>query len=57
VSATAWSPLAYDTAVVVLIVLRTHYIVRSKVAGRVVTVLIRDGLLYFGYSATFAVEV
>ncbi|KAF8509969.1 hypothetical protein JB92DRAFT_3097556 [Gautieria morchelliformis] len=47
VSATAWSPLVYDTAVVILIVLRTQYIVRSKVAGRVVTTLIRDGLLYF----------
>ncbi|KAF8509967.1 hypothetical protein JB92DRAFT_2942857 [Gautieria morchelliformis] len=47
VSATAWSPLVYDTAVVILIVLRTQYIVRSKVAGRVVTILIRDGLLYF----------
>ncbi|KAF8509968.1 hypothetical protein JB92DRAFT_2942873 [Gautieria morchelliformis] len=47
VSATAWSPLIYDTAVVILVVLRTHYIVRYKVAGRVVTTLIRDGLLYF----------
>jgi len=47
VSATAWTPLIYDTTVVILIVLRTQYIVRAKIAGKVVTVLIRDGLLYF----------
>lgn len=49
-SATAWSPLVYDTAVVILIVLRTQYIVRAKIAGKIVVILIRDGLLYFGYA-------
>jgi hypothetical protein len=47
VSATAWTPLIYDTTVVILIVLRTYYITRIEVAGKVVAVLIRDGLLYF----------
>jgi len=49
-SATAWSPLIFDTAVLVLVVLRTRRIVQAKIAGqsRVISTLIKDGVLYFG---------
>jgi len=49
VSATAWAPLCFDTAVIILVILRTQSIVRAKIASqsKVVTLLIRDGAMYF----------
>ncbi|KAF8519371.1 hypothetical protein BU17DRAFT_65966 [Hysterangium stoloniferum] len=54
VSATAWSPLIFDTAVIVLVISRTYSIVRGKISdqSKVVTVLMRDGILYFGVILT-----
>jgi hypothetical protein len=53
-SATAWTPLIYDTVVVSLVVLRTRDIVRAKIArqSQVVATLVKDGLLYFTYVPT-----
>ena len=51
-SAWAWLPLIYDTAVLVLIVYRTLSFVRLKTAGKVARVLLRDGMLYYGYVRT-----
>jgi len=49
-SATAWAPLCFDTAVVILVILRMNNIVRVKInnQSKVVTLLVRDGAMYFG---------
>jgi len=49
VSATAWTPLCFDTVVIALVIFRTRRIVLAKIAeqSKVVTVLIRDGIMYF----------
>jgi len=48
-SATAWTPLIYDSVVALLVVLRTRHLVRAKIGGqsRVITTLVKDGLLYY----------
>jgi len=53
-SATAWTPLIFDTVVLALVIFRTRGIVRAKMAGqfRVVSTLIKDGLLYFSVILT-----
>jgi len=54
VSATAWSPMIFDTAVIVLVVIRTRAIVRGKIAdqSKVVTALFQDGIMYYGVILT-----
>jgi len=56
-AAAAWLPLLYDTSVVALLMYRTRSISRGKVAGqsRIVTTLIKDGLMY--YSVILAANV
>jgi len=48
-SATAWSPLCFDTAVVILVVYRTRSIVRARLSSqsKIVDTLLRDGIMYF----------
>ncbi|CAL1713456.1 unnamed protein product [Somion occarium] len=51
-SASAWLPLLYDTIVFILIVKRTLQPVRRHAAGKIIKVLLRDGVLY--YSVIFS---
>ncbi|KAH8085961.1 hypothetical protein BXZ70DRAFT_900026, partial [Cristinia sonorae] len=54
-SASAWLPLTYDTIVVILTLNRTLKPVRHHSAGKIMRVLLRDGLLY--YSVIFSVNL
>jgi len=54
-SASAWLPLLYDTLVLILTLNRTLKPVRHRTAGKIVKVLLRDGILY--YSVIFSVNV
>lgn len=46
-AASAWLPLLYDTVILLLTLNRTLGPVRNKTAGRVMKVLLRDGMLYY----------
>ncbi|CAL1713532.1 unnamed protein product [Somion occarium] len=54
-SASAWLPLLYDTIVLAFILKRTLQPVRRRAAGKIMTVLLRDGLLY--YSVIFSINL
>lgn len=54
-AASAWLPLLYDTVILLLTLNRTLGPVRNKTAGRVMKVLLRDGMLY--YSVIFSVNL
>ena len=46
-SASAYLPLLYDTVVVLLTIYRTVGQIRQRTAGKIMRVLLRDGLLYY----------
>lgn len=46
-SASAWLPLTYDTIVLILTLNRTVKPVRHQAAGKIMRVLLRDGLMYY----------
>lgn len=46
-SASAWLPLTYDTIVLILTLNRTVKPVRRQAAGKILRVLLRDGLMYY----------
>lgn len=54
-SASAWLPLLYDTLILALTLNRTVKAIRQRTAGKIMRVLMRDGILY--YSVIFAVNV
>jgi len=54
-SASAWLPLLYDTLILALTINRTLTAIRQRTAGKIMRVLLRDGILY--YSVIFAVNV
>ncbi|PIL22620.1 hypothetical protein GSI_15310 [Ganoderma sinense ZZ0214-1] len=46
-AASAWLPLLYETAVLALTLLRTYQHAKDASAGRVMRILVKEGLLYF----------
>ncbi|GJJ09245.1 hypothetical protein Clacol_003467 [Clathrus columnatus] len=56
-SGTAWTPLAFDTAVIFFVILRTWRSLRLKITrnSKIIKVLIRDGIMY--YTVIFAVNL
>ncbi|KAL7279881.1 hypothetical protein ACG7TL_006290 [Trametes sanguinea] len=46
-SASAWLPLLYDTIVFVLTIKRTYRGVKNPTVGRIMRVLLKEGLLYY----------
>lgn len=56
ISATAWTPLCFDTAVIVFVILRTWRTLRVKATrhSKIIRVLIRDGIMY--YSVIFVIN-
>ncbi|KAI0088481.1 hypothetical protein BDY19DRAFT_906509 [Irpex rosettiformis] len=54
-SLAAFLPLIYDTIILILTLNRTVGAVRRKTAGRIVMLLLRDGILY--YSVIFAITL
>lgn len=46
-SASAWLPLLYDTLILILTLNRTLKPVRHRTAGKIMKVLLRDGILYY----------
>ncbi|KAI0785123.1 hypothetical protein C8Q75DRAFT_809308 [Abortiporus biennis] len=54
-SASAWLPLLYDTVILILTLNRTLQPVRHQAAGKIMRVLLRDGILY--YSVIFSINL
>ncbi|KAJ2977857.1 hypothetical protein NUW54_g11367 [Trametes sanguinea] len=54
-SASAWLPLLYDTIVFVLTIKRTYRGVKNPTVGRIMRVLLKEGLLY--YSVIFTITL
>ncbi|KAI0318206.1 hypothetical protein OF83DRAFT_1171288 [Amylostereum chailletii] len=54
-ASSAWLPLLYDTVVVILTIIRTVPSVWNRTAGTIVSVLLREGIVY--YSVIFAVTL
>ncbi|CDO76088.1 hypothetical protein BN946_scf184649.g14 [Trametes cinnabarina] len=54
-SASAWLPLLYDTIVFALTVKRTYRGVKNPTVGRIMRVLLKEGLLY--YSVIFTITL
>ncbi|KAI8986078.1 hypothetical protein BD414DRAFT_515138 [Trametes punicea] len=54
-SASAWLPLLYDTIVFVLTIKRTYKGLRNPTVGRIMRILLKEGLLY--YSVIFTITL
>ncbi|KAI1790141.1 hypothetical protein LXA43DRAFT_1062298 [Ganoderma leucocontextum] len=50
-AASAWLPLLYETVILVLTLLRTYQHARDASTGRVMRILVREGLFYFSATA------
>ncbi|TBU48531.1 hypothetical protein BD309DRAFT_911636 [Dichomitus squalens] len=54
-SASAWLPLLYDTVILILTLLKTYKHIRNASAGRIMRVVAKEGLVYYGviFTITF----
>ncbi|GJJ09246.1 hypothetical protein Clacol_003468 [Clathrus columnatus] len=58
-SASAWIPLVYDTAIVLLVLFRATPLAKASIVGQDILVkrLLRDGLVYYGFQLLITVTM